>query len=450
MRKVAAANRMLMTLALATMSLVTLWTTVRSQPLSGSDDTSIKLLIVFKPTEYTAALAAAAQTLLSQYKTEGLLRLDPLGIDGARSGAAAYLGIAAAKTDVKRLIDALAHSPLVLSVEPDAPRHFAFVDPITGTLDADFIYQHYYFDIGAVTMWAKGLTGISVTNPITVAVIDTGVELSHPDINNNLVPGFDFALNVTPTDESLYSHGSMVAGVIAAEINNDIVGGQARGVAGIGGGDAQSGTLGLRVMPLRVALDAAVDFDCATSAQAIDYARTQGAKVINLSYAGPDPCAVELAAIQRAYDAGLALVAGAGNGATSTPMYPAAYGTGTNDRLVIAVAGLKDDGTKAPDSNYGTWIDISAPFTVYSLVRGGTYGPGSGTSFSTPFVSGLIGVLMSNYGWSRDKAISIMLAAADNMDAFNPGYHGLLGTGRINAARASTFIHDVDMPLVVK
>jgi thermitase len=242
----------------------------------------------------------------------------------------------------------------------------------------------------------------------------------------------------------------MVAGVIAAEINNDIVGGQARGVSGIGGGDAQSGTLGLRVMPLRVALDAAVDFDCATSAQAIDYARTQGAKVINLSFAGPDPCAVELAAIQRAYDAGLALVAGAGNGATSTLMYPAAYGTGTNDRLVIAVAGLKDDGTKAPDSNYGTWIDISAPFTVYSLVRGGAYGLGSGTSFSTPFVSGLIGVLMSNYGWSRDKAISIMLAAADNMDAFNPGYHGLLGTGRINAARASTFIHDVDMPLVVK
>jgi thermitase len=450
MRKMVAANRMLLTLALAMVSLLTLWATVESQSLSGSADAPGKLLIVFRPTEHKAALAAAAQTLLYQYKTKGLLRLEPLGIDGALPGAAAYLGIVSDQTGTKRLIDELASSPLVLSVEPDVPRHFAFVDPVTGPLDADFIYQHYYFDIGAVTMWAKGLTGISATNPITVAVIDTGVDLVHPDINNNLVPGFDFVLNMTPTDESLYSHGSMVAGVIAAEINNDIVGGQARGVAGIGGGDAQSGTLGLRVMPLRIALDTAINIDCATSAQAIDYARTHGAKVINMSYAGPDPCMVELEAVQRAYDAGLVMVAGVGNEATSTLMYPAAYGAGTNDRLVIAVAGLSDNGTKANLSNYGTWVDISSPFTVYSLMRGGSYGSGSGTSFSTPFVSGLIGVLMSNYGWSRDKAISIVLASADNVDALNPGYHGLLGTGRINAARASAMIQDADMPLIMR
>ena len=94
-------------------------------------------------------------------------------------------------------------------------------------LDEQFANQPYYFTISAVAMWAGGLTGISATNPITVAVIDTGADLDHPDIDGNLAPGYDLVSMGTapPQDGSPDSHGSMVAGVIGAEINNDIVGG---------------------------------------------------------------------------------------------------------------------------------------------------------------------------------------------------------------------------------
>jgi subtilisin family serine protease len=340
-----------------------------------------------------------------------------------------------------------------LRAEPDVARHFFAIDPISGPLDAQFDNQQYYFDIGVVAMWVRGLTGISATHPITVAVIDTGVDLDHPDIDDNLVAGFDFVdMDGLPQDADPDSHGSMVAGVIGAEINNDVLGDTARGVAGIGGGDTQSATLGLRIMPLRVAVDVSLGFDCARSAQAIDYATSHGARVINMSYGGEDDCALELEAVQRAYDAGVALVAGAGNGNTSTPFYPAAYGAGTNDPMVIAVAGLYPSGLKADASNYGTWVDVGAPFRqIRSITKGGGYDSDSGTSFSAPFVSGLVGVLMSNCGWSRDRAVLTVLASPDSVDEVegNEMFQGLLGAGRINADRASAMTHDVYLPFIL-
>lgn len=418
-------------------------------PTQGTD----KVIIVLKPASSDRAYAVAVQALLSQLGAQGLLHLEPLGIDGPMPGTPAYLGTVAPGVEMAGLINRLAQSPFVLRVEPDMPRHLLAIDPDEGPVDEEFQYQDYYFGIGVVAMWARGLTGISTTHPITMAVIDTGVDLDHLDIDNNLVAGHDFVetASTPPQDVSPDSHGSMVAGVIGAEINNDIVGGTARGVAGIGGGDALSGTLGLRIMPLRVATVSST-FDCAQSAQAIDYAIDHGARVINMSYGGDEACDLELDAVRRAYNAGIALVAGAGNNNTSAPFYPAAYGADTNDRLVIAVAGVYPSGLKADASNYGTWVDVSAPFKqIRSITKTGGYDSASGTSLSAPFVSGLMGILMSNYGWSRDKTISIILASADNVDAQNPeDYKGLLGAGRINADRASAMVQDVYLPLILR
>ena len=349
----------------------------------------------------------AAEALLDQSGAQGILRRDPLGIDG-----------------------------------PD----FFAIDPDTGPNDPLFQegLQDYYWVIGVVTMWGRGITGIRTSNPVTVAVIDTGVALGHPDIDDNLVPGYDFVeMDESPQDESSDSHGSKVSGVIGAETNNGI------GIAGIGGGDALAGTPGLRIMMLRI------DGSCEQSAQAIDYARTHSARVINMSYGSEDFCQDELDAVQRAYDAGIALVAGAGNDGSSTPVYPAAYGAGANDNLVIAVTGVyvTEDawGVRGYTCNYGEWVDVCAPFrNIYSITKDGGFGPDTGTSFSAPFVSGLIGLLMSNYGWSRDKTISTILATADNVDAENPGYEGLLGAGLINADRASELKNKVYLPLVNK
>ncbi len=323
-------------------------------------------------------------------------------------------------------------------------------------LDEHFALQvGTYQPIAAEAMWERGLTGISATHPITIAVLDTGVDLDHPDLNDNLVPGYDFVdLDDVAQDTSADSHGTLVAGIIAAEMNNDRVaddtgGEKARGVVGIGGGDELSNTLGLRIMPVRVAASSGDGVECARSAQAIDYARTHNAQIINISYGSSQPCAEERAAIQRAYDAGLIVVAGAGNDNQDTPFYPAAYAAGELDDLVIAVVGVYPSGLKSDDSNYGTWVDIGAPYRVYSTTNQDGYALAAGTSFSAPFVTGLLGVLISNYGWSRQQALSTLRASADNLDAQNPSHTGQLGAGRINAGRASSWvINALYLPLV--
>lgn len=322
-------------------------------------------------------------------------------------------------------------------------------DPAAGPIDVEFRnYQRGYFtDIGALDMWARGFTGISTSHPITIAVIDTGVDLDHPDIAANLISGYDYIDDdTTPDDESSDSHGSKVAGIIAARMNNDIVGSQARGIVGIGGGDALAETPGLRILPIRVAQNSS-ETTCARSAQAIDYATAQGAQIINISYGSTEFCQTELTAIQAAFDAGVAIVAGAGNGNSATPFFPAAYGAGDNENLVIAVAGLLPSGAKADGSNYGSWVDVAAPYRlIRSLTKDGGYASDSGTSFSAPFVSGLLGILMSNFGYSRDQAIGKLRATADNVDSVNADYVGQLGAGRINAGRATDSAFQMYIP----
>lgn len=334
----------------------------------------------------------------------------------------------------------------------DAPRAAA-IDPATGPPDREFVYQPYYFDIGATTMWGRGLTGGNSNNPITVAVIDTGVDLNHPDLKDNLVPGHDFVFNTDqPQDEAWDSHGTMVAGVIAARINNGV------GVAGIGGGDTQASTPGIRIMPLRIArnLDPpptpAEDIPCQRVADAIDYAVAHGARVINMSFETSVQCPAELASIQRAYRQGVALVAGAGNDRGDAPVYPAAYeddGANPHNRnLVIAVAGVYLTGVKALTSNYGPWVDVTAPFRrIRSTAKSGSYASDDGTSYSAAFVSGLLAVLMSNNGWARDQAIAVVLGTASSTDDANPAYRGLLGAGRIDAGRSSALTHKIYLPL---
>lgn len=424
------------------------------QPLHVSAQSSQQMIVVLKQVP-AGQSTLAASAVLDQFAAQGLRDLEPVELDSPVAGEAVYLADVAADADVAALAANLVRSPLVARAESNAPRRFMAINASAGPLDVEYGLQPYYVDIGVVAMWARGLTGSSAANPVTVAVIDTGVDLDHPDIDANLVPGFDFVdLDAAPQDVSTNSHGSAVAGIIGAEINNDLVDGYARGVAGIGGGDALAGTPGLRIMPLRVVASQSGNIDCVRVAEAIDYARKQGAQVINMSLGGEEPCDLERKAVQRAYDAGIALVAAAGNGNSTTPIYPAAYGAGTNDQLVIAVTGLDPDGRKAARSSYGPWVDIAAPFqSIYSLTNNGGYSARSGTSFSAPFVSGLIGVLMSNYGWSRDQAIERMLTTADNVDALNPDYQGQLGAGRLNADLASgdyapMTIHDMYLPIV--
>jgi hypothetical protein len=127
------------------------------------------------------------------------------------------------------------------------------------------------------------------------------------------------------------------------------------------------------------------------------------------------------------------VVGGAGNDNKSDPFYPAAY-----DDYVLAVAGTTSSDTKVGTSNYGTWVDVSAPAEVITTTfSGGGYGSASGTSMAVPFVAGLAGLLRSQHpDWSANLVRAQIVHTTDDIDGLNPGYEGKLGSGRIDASQA--------------
>ncbi|HUP17968.1 MAG TPA: S8 family serine peptidase [Acidimicrobiia bacterium] len=174
-----------------------------------------------------------------------------------------------------------------------------------------------------------------------IGILDTGIDASHPDLNDKLVPGWDFISNdSTPQDG--FGHGTHVAGIAAAETNNSI------GTAGVGFAAA------IKIMPVKVCDDSG---QCPSDAIAngITFAAANGAKVINMSFGGTEISQAEIDAINLADSAGVLIVASAGNSNVATKNYPAAY------EPVMAIAATDWNDGKASYSNYGDWVDLAAP-----------------------------------------------------------------------------------------
>ena len=197
-------------------------------------------------------------------------------------------------------------------------------------------------DIDAPEAWAL-TTGDA---GVTVAVIDSGIDYTHPDLAPNYDGGYDFVNHDSnPMDD--HGHGTHVAGTIAAALNN-LTGSPA----------AAEGVVGVapraRIRAYKVCRPDGSCDDFAIQ-QAIAQAITDGARVINMSL-GETAYSQSLDdAVQDAWNAGLVIVAGAGNNGTTAPFYPAAL---TN---VISVAAFDEDHRRPSFSNYGSWVDISAP-----------------------------------------------------------------------------------------
>jgi hypothetical protein len=211
-------------------------------------------------------------------------------------------------------------------------------------------------------------------------------------------------------------HGTHCAGDATAATDNGI------GIASVGG-DCQ-------VMCIRAGMTASNGFGYIYySVEGIYYAANNGAKVISMSYGGNSFSQTEQNAIIFAYNQGVVCVAAAGNDGNSTPQYPANY------NHVIAVAATEQNDLKAPFSNYGAWIDVSAPgVDILSTSGSGNYANMSGTSMSTPIVAGLAGLTYSMFPhYSPDSVINRIKTSCDNIDTLNPSFAGQLGTGRINA-----------------
>jgi thermitase len=264
-------------------------------------------------------------------------------------------------------------------------------------------------DIDAPEAWA-----MSTGNPaIKVAVIDSGLDYTHPDLAASYLGGYNFIDGTTdPMDE--HGHGTHVAGTIAAGMDNPTGSPAAsEGVVGV--------APGVRLLAYKVCrLDGTCD-DFAIQ-QAVARAIVEGASVINMSL-GETAFSQSLNdAVQDAWNAGLVIVAGAGNDGTTELFYPAAFAN------VVSVGAFDEDHLRASFSNYGTWVDIAAPGNVimssYPMaacagsapVAGdtGCYNWLSGTSMATPHVSGAAALVWSRSDvTSNSQVVDILLNSAN-------------------------------------
>ncbi len=262
---------------------------------------------------------------------------------------------------------------------------------------------------------------------IWVAVIDCGVQMNHPDLNNKLIT--NYSVDVTQNNKKLIecpdkrsrygqytgNHGTMIAGVIAAEANNEKFG---AGVASIAGDTSDREVCKIMAIKCDNTVGYGKHITKSFLASAVNYAVNHGAEVINISYSAqknryrPADFKNLENAINRAVAAGVCVVASAGNDGTERMRYPAAFDG------VIGVGATLSNNSLASYSNQSQAVDIVAPGggqgmkKIFSIKpvrghRGRGYGYGRGTSYSAPQVSGTIAMMKSiNYDWTPEQILS--------------------------------------------
>ncbi len=264
---------------------------------------------------------------------------------------------------------------------------------------------------------------------ITVAVIDTGVS-QVPDLKNTkFVKGYDFVNNRELADDD-NGHGTHVAGTIAQTTNNGY------GVAGI--------AYEASIMPLKV-LSASGGGNIADIAEAIKFAADHGADVINMSLGGGGESNAMKEAIAYAHSKGVVIIAAAGNEQRNSASYPARY---TN---VIGVAAIDSTGQKAPYSNFGAGVDISAPggdttkgdeggilqetisFDPDTNLPGFAFRAYQGTSMAAPHVAGVAALIKASGVTDPEKITAILKESAREVKE-DPLNH--FGAGHLDAASA--------------
>lgn len=337
---------------------------------------------------YTSSLPkpSASYTLVRSTTTDNGEKVSVLQVS-----AADYCAVL---TDLKK-------RPGVIYAEPNY--ELSLLDTIPN--DGDYGYQYYLNNIRAPQGWDY-TTG---SPAVIIAVLDTGVDLSHPDLSSKLTAGYDFVQkDAIPQDE--HGHGTHVAGIAAAATNNGA------GVAGV--------SWGAEIMPLRV-LDAYGNGSYANAAEAIRYAADHGARVINMSIGGSSYSEVLEDAVNYAAEMGVILVAATGNSGSSTVLYPARFGP------VVAVGATDAANVRASFSNSGSSIDVMAPgVSIFSTYPGGQYRFNTGTSMATPMVAGFAALLASLPGMNTSmEIITVMKATA--LDLGPGGWDSSYGWGLI-------------------
>ncbi|GBD07225.1 Thermophilic serine proteinase [bacterium HR21] len=292
-------------------------------------------------------------------------------------------------------------------------------------------------------------------SPLVVGVVDTGIDLTHPDLAANIFlnpgeigtdangqdkrfngvdddgngfvddwRGWDFAAGTGSDQDNDPSpgngHGTHVAGILGAVVNNAV------GIAGV--------VPRVRLLAVKIGPDAPGSSSVVNSYQGILYAAAMGAAVINCSWGGPGRSEAEHEIVRAAVALGSVVVAAAGNDSRNMPFYPAAYPE------VLSVTATDSTDGKAWYANYHSSVDVSAPGDeILSTIPGGLYLRMSGTSMAAPVASGVVALVRQKFPTlSPHQAMARVMMTADPIDRSQPWLAGLIGWGRVNALSALT------------
>jgi subtilisin family serine protease len=338
------------------------------------------------------------------------------------------------KASVKEMIYALKLNPYVMYAEPN---YIAHIEKTPN--DTLFKYQYALSnsgqevgpagsprgtssaDIKATAAWEETM-GAEET---LIAIIDTGADLKHADLQNKIKSsGHDFVNNDDDATDD-HGHGTFVAGIAAADTNNN------EGIAGV--------AWNCKILPVKVMGKDGQGY-YSWIIDGISWAVANGARVINLSLGGEFDSEALKAAVRYASEKNVVVAAAAGNDGGAV-LYPAAY-----DDYCLAVAATDYNDHWADWSNSGPQVDVAAPGvevlstvpTWYFEPKYLPYGFASGTSAATPHVAGLAALIRTIKPWlSAGEIMNIIRFSADDINSSeHPGKDGFIGYGRINMEKA--------------
>ncbi|MGR8930039.1 MAG: S8 family serine peptidase [Gammaproteobacteria bacterium] len=273
--------------------------------------------------------------------------------------------------------------------------------------DAEFSNQWYLSKIHTPIAW-----DISKANGITIAILDSGIEDTHPDLSEKIIPGIN-AMDDSLDTSDLSGHGTNVAGIVAAATDNMV------GVAGV--------AWYANILPVKITNRRDGDAYWSDIARGMNWAADNGADVANVSYAVTESSTITSAA-QYLRRKGAFVVVAAGNNGVD-------LGVADNPYLFTVSATDRND-NKADWSNYGAAIDIAAPGSAMlsTSVKNG-YSVVSGTSHASAATAGVVGLIKAvNQDLTVDEIESVIKNSADKVSG--TVFHPSFGYGRINAATA--------------
>lgn len=313
----------------------------------------------------------------------------------------------------------LAHHPHLKFAETDV-----ILKPAMATTDPYLGSEWHLAKIGASTAWDKTMGA-----GVTIAILDTGVDGSHPDLAANMVGGWN-AYDSNTNASDVQGHGTAVAGVAAAISNNAV------GVAGVAGA--------AKIMPIRIS-DANGYATGSAVAQGLIFAADNGARVANVSFSGlVGNSTVDSAAQYMKSKGGLVVVSAGNNGINENLAI---------DTNLIPVSATESNDVLATWSSYGTFVSVAAPGNyVWTTTRGGSYGQWWGTSFASPVVAGTVALMMSvRPDLPNTKIEQLLYSSAVDLGAagrdIQYGYGRIDANAAVNAALAAPAL-DAQAPVV--